>query len=77
MRYRGLGATLRLGSVVAASFWIATAAHAETQRLKTPLCLGGEVCRKGAAPYEVWELPLKTPARLKRCTVYSSTPFFS
>lgn len=54
----------------------APAAAQQTRIEKTAICLDGK-CKKGAAAYPAWELPLKLPAKLGTCTIYRSTPFFA
>ena len=70
--------TLRaLAGLVAFAFLAAPVAAQQMRTIeKTAICLDGK-CKKGAAAYHPWELPLKLPAKLSKCAVYRSTAFIA
>ena len=61
-----------------AALLLVSPAFAETPRKieKTAVCANA-ACTKGAAAYRPWELKLKVPAKLGRCTTYRTTPFLA
>ena len=70
--------TLRFLAALAGFASLAVPAAAQQTRTieKTAICLDGK-CKKGAVAFHAWELALKLPAKLGKCAVYRSTPFFA